>query len=492
MKLKPKRYPDELFERSGPGNVEFRSPDELHANPDNARTHSIRNIKKLEKIMGSTRVFVPIIIDENDVILAGHARVLAAKRLGLTEVPTLRYAHLTPAQKLAYMIADNRVAEEAGWDHDILAVNFSQLVQLMPTEGLDISVTGFDPAEIDQLLTNMNPSPVGSETPLPPLPKVAVTVPEDIWVFGQKHRLLCGDAQKASSFNRLMNGSTAAAVFCDIPYNLPVRSIGGRGKTKHSEFAFASGEMSREQFRKFMAVTSGNAARFSADGAVHFACIDWRHVDVLIDVGREIYGEMLNLVVWNKSNAGQGSFYRSQHELIGVFRVGKGPHRNNVELGRFGRNRSNVWNYPGMNSFGRGRMTDLASHPTVKPTAMVVDALLDCTVRGDVVLDQFAGSGTIFLAAERAGRIAYGMEIEPRYVDVAIQRWQALTKLDVTLEGDGRTFEEIAEARAKTRSDAERAATASAPPKRSPARSKLGNAAPAKPRRTPKMGGSRG
>jgi DNA modification methylase len=158
---------------------------------------------------------------------------------------------------------------------------------------------------------------------------------------------------------------------------------------------------------------------------------------------------MLNLVVWNKTNAGQGSFYRSQHELIGVFRVGDHSHKNNIDLGRFGRNRSNVWTYAGANTFGRGRMEALAAHPTVKPTALVADALLDCTARGDAVLDQFAGSGTIFLAAEKVGRIAYGLEIEPRYVDVAIMRWQQLTKLEATLEDDGRSFEEISQARAR-------------------------------------------
>jgi DNA modification methylase len=208
--------------------------------------------------------------------------------------------------------------------------------------------------------------------------------------------------------------------------------------------------MQPAQFQKFLSKTLAHGIRVSADGAVHFVCMDWRHIVDLIAVGRKLYGAMLNLVVWSKSNAGQGSFYRSQHELICVFRVDERPHRNNVELGRFGRNRSNVWNYAGVNTFGRGRMEALAVHPTVKPTALVADALLDCTARGDVVLDQFAGSGTIFLAAEKVGRVAYGLEIEPRYVDVAITRWQQLTKLEVTLEGDGRTFEEIKEARANS------------------------------------------
>jgi DNA modification methylase len=238
-----------------------------------------------------------------------------------------------------------------------------------------------------------------------------------------------------------------------------MRSIGGRGRNKHPEFAFASGEMQPQQFQRFLYRIAANGIRASAKGAIHFICMDWRHIVDLITVSRKLYGDMLNLVVWNKSNAGQGSFYRSQHELIGVFRVGDGPHKNNVELGRFGRNRSNVWTYTGVNTFGRDRMEALAVHPTVKPTAMVADALLDCTARGDVVLDQCSGSGTIFLAADKVGRVAHGLEIEPRYVDVAILRWQQLTKLEATLEGDGRSYEEIKLARARSKDPLEGAGT---------------------------------
>jgi DNA modification methylase len=282
--------------------------------------------------------------------------------------------------------------------------------------------------------------------PLPP--RNAVSEPGDLWHLG-KHRLLCGDAQQANQLSRLMNGASAAAVFCDPPYNLRVSSIGGRGRNKHPEFAFGSGEMQPQQFQRFLSKILANGIGLSAGGAIHFVCIDWRHVVDLILISRKIYGAMLNLVVWNKSNAGQGSFYRSQHELIGVFRVGEHPHKNNVELGRFGRNRSNVWTYAGVNTFGSGRMEALAVHPTVKPTTLVADALLDCTARGNAVLDPCSGSGTIFLAAEKVGRVAYGLEIEPRYIDVAILRWQQLTKLEAILEGDGRSFEEIKASRAK-------------------------------------------
>ncbi|WP_319797358.1 DNA methyltransferase [Nitrobacter sp.] len=418
----------------------------LRPNPRNARTHSKKQIRLIKASIEKFGQIKPVIADDNNMILAGHGFVEAARLAGLSRVAVIRFGHLTETQKRAYLLADNRIAEQAGWDREILAIELGELSELMPVEGFDVSLTGFETAEIDLLLADMIQPKQVPEDDVPPLPRNPVTQRGDLWLFG-KHRLLCGDAQLSDNFRRLMNGASAAAVFCDPPFNRRMSAIGGRGQIQHPEFAFASGEMSPARFRKFLSETLGNAVRVSAGGAVHFVCMDWRHIEILIEVGRELYEAMLNLVVWNKSNAGQGSFYRSQHELIGVFRVGGRPHRNNVELGRFGRNRSNVWTYAGVNTFGRDRMKDLASHPTVKPVALVADALLDCTERGDVVLDQFAGSGTIFLAAEKIGRTACGMEYEPRYVDVAIQRWQSLTKLEATLECDGRTFEEIAEVR---------------------------------------------
>jgi DNA modification methylase len=370
----------------------------------------------------------------------------------MDKVPVLRFESLSEAQKRAYLIADNRIAEQAGWDREMLAVELGELIELLPTEGLEVSLTGFEVPEIDALLADLAPSDIQPEDAQIEAPARPTARRGDLWQLG-KHRLLCGDAQQTSDFERIMAGATAAAVFCDPPYNLQVKSIGGRGRVRHSEFAFASGEMSQDEFRAFLARTLGNGIDVSANGAVHFVCMDWRHIEDLIAVGRALYGTMLNLVVWNKSNAGQGSFYRSQHELIGVFRVGQEAHRNNIELGRFGRNRSNVWNYPGVNCFGKGRLDALGDHPTVKPVALVADALLDCTARGDIVLDQFLGSGTTILAAEKVGRIGYGIEFEPKYVDVAIRRWQNSTKLEAILDGDGRTFGEIAVERARALDD---------------------------------------
>jgi DNA modification methylase len=418
----------------------------LRANPRNPRTHSQKQIRRIAASIRKFGFLNPVLVDDDNMVLAGHGRLEAARLEGLVKLPIIRFDHLTAAQKRAYLIADNRIAEQAGWDREILAIELGELIDLLPIEGMDVSLTGFEAAEIDLLLADMASTRPDPDDVVPSLPRKAVTCPSDLWFLG-KHRLLCGDAQKADDFGRLMNGTSAAAVFCDPPYNLRVRAIGGRGQVRHPEFAFASGEMHPAQYREFLSETLGNGVHVSAEGSVHYVCIDWRHVGDLIAVARELYGDMLNLVVWNKSNAGQGSFYRSQHELIGVFRVGAGPHRNNVELGRFGRNRSNVWTYPGVNTFGRGRMEALATHPTTKPAALVADALLDCTAKGEPVLDQFAGSGTTILAAEKVGRIAYAMEYEPKYVDAAIGRWQRMTKLEATLADDGRTFEEIAAAR---------------------------------------------
>ena len=421
----------------------------LRPNPRNARTHPRKQLKKLAESIRKFGFNNPVLVDADRMILAGHGRVEAARLVGLTEVPVICLNHLTAAQKRAFLIGDNRIAEAAGWDRQTLALELQELVELLPHEGLDVSLTGFDIAEIDLLLRDMAESPSAPEDILPSLPAAgeAVTKQGDLWVLGNKHRLHCGDARQVTALRRLMDGDLAAAVVTDPPYNVRVKSIGGRGRNKHPEFAFASGEMLPAQFRGFLSLTLGNGVRYSADGAIHYVFMDWRHVDDLIEVGQPLYAEMLNLVIWNKVNAGQGSFYRSQHELIGVFRVGDRPHRNNIELGRFGRNRSNLWVYPGVNSFGAGRDEALATHPTVKPVALIADALLDCTARGDIVLDQFSGSGTILLAAEKVGRVARALEYEPRYVDAAILRWQRYAKRDAILAGDGRTFEEIAVAR---------------------------------------------
>jgi DNA modification methylase len=427
--------------------VKMVAPRSLRPARRNARTHSKKQIRLIKESIKRYRLINPIVVDTTGVVIAGHARLRAALELELALVPVIQVDHLSETEQRAYALADNALSDKSGWDRTLLAVELSELVELMPHDNMDITLTGFEVAELDLLFADMtSPPQPGPDGTMLDVPQHPVTRRGDIWQLG-RHRLLCADARDPGNFTLLTGGAKVAAAILDPPFNVKVSSIVGRGQTKHAEFAFASGEMSPEEYRAFLATTLGNGLTVSASGALHYVFIDWRHVDTLIGVGRELFDAMLNLLVWDKVTPGQGSFYRSQYELIGLFRAAGGPHRNNIQLGQFGRNRSNVWSRPGMNSFGQGRMDALQSHPTVKPVGLIAEAILDCTAPGEFVLDQFAGSGTIFLAAEKVGRTALGMEYEPGYVEVAIRRWQAVTKLEATLDGDGRTFGEIAAAR---------------------------------------------
>jgi DNA modification methylase len=262
----------------------------------------------------------------------------------------------------------------------------------------------------------------------------------DLWQLGV-HRILCGNACKREDLERLMDGGEADMIFTDPPYNVPVNGhVGGRGRIQHREFVMGSGEMTSEAFTSFLASALGNAIAVSGQGALHYVCMDWRHLAELDAAARPLYAEQKNLIVWNKTNAGQGSLYRSQHELIALYKVGTASHRNNVALGRFGRNRSNVWTYPGVNTF---KGDELKLHPTVKPVALVADAIKDVTARGGVVLDPFSGSGSTLMAAEKTGRRGRALELDPVYVDVAIRRWQAASGRDAVHVETGTTFPEM-------------------------------------------------
>lgn len=421
--------------------LERRKPSALKPHPKNVRNHPRRQIGRICASINQFGFTSPVLVDENDVILAGHARVLAALELGLDEIPIIVLRGLSEAQKRAYVLADNKIAEMAGYDRPGLNLELQDLSVLLTEEGLDINLTGFDPAEIDALAADLNEREPDDNVPA--VAAKAVSRHGDLWQLGKRHRLLCDDSRSAD-YHRLMGRAKAAMVFADPPFNVKIPQTVGRGHTKHRNFAMASGEMSPAEFTEFLVAAFAPAIESSADGALHYICIDWRHYGELLNAGNRIYDELLNVVVWCKTNGGQGSFYRSQHEEIFVFRVGSASHLNNVQLGRYGRNRSNVWTYAGANTFRAGRMADLAAHPTVKPVALVADAMRDCTRRDDVVLDPFMGAGTTILAAERVGRCAYGIEIDPLYVDVAIRRWQNATKADAILDGVGKTFDEIA------------------------------------------------
>ncbi len=420
----------------------------LTANPRNARTHSRQQIAKIAASIKEFGFTNPVLIDEDGVLIAGHGRLAAAKQLGLAVVPAIRICHLSPAQKRALALADNRIALDAGWDLEILAAELEELVAC--EVDFDVEITGFETGEIDVLIgDDVDESDPADEVPAldPEVP--AVSRPGDLWRIG-RHRLLCGDALDATAYTRLMAGRKAQMVFTDPPYNVPInRHVSGLGRVRHREFAMASGEMSTAAFTRFLATAFGHHVAHSVDGAIHFICMDWRHMDALLAAGRQAYAELKNVCVWVKTNAGMGSFYRSQHELVFVFKAGTGAHINNVALGRYGRHRTNVWSYPGVNTFGPERAEALAMHPTVKPVRMVADAIRDCSRRGGIVLDGFAGSGTTLLAAARTGHIGYGIEIDPRYVDVALGRLARHAALEAVHAESGMTFAELAAAREK-------------------------------------------
>jgi DNA modification methylase len=414
----------------------------LHPHPRNARTHSRKQLRMIARSIERFGFLAPVLIDKDNVILAGHARVEAAKQLGRESVPCRRISHLSEEDQRAYILADNQLALKSGWDRDILAIELQEFVDL----GHDLTVLGFEPAEVDTALAahaeaKGEDDHRDDETPaVRPQP---VTQLGDIWNLGA-HRIICSDARGSAGYEALMRGEKAQLVFTDPPYNVPIDGfVGGKGKIKHSEFAMASGEMSVAAFTTFLKDTLGLAAANSQDGAIHYVCMDWRHIGELREAGSQIYSELKNLIVWVKDNGGMGTFYRSRHELIFAYKVGTAPHVNTFELGQFGRHRTNVWEYAGVNSMRSGRLDELAMHPTVKPTALVADALKDASHPGAIVLDPFSGSGTTLIAAERTGRRARVIEIDPLYVDVAVRRWQNLTGKPAILDGSDLRFDDI-------------------------------------------------
>ncbi|ANK80858.1 MAG: DNA methylase N-4 [Rhizobiales bacterium NRL2] len=427
--------------------ITMRRIEELRPYEGNARTHSRRQIRQIADSIDRFGFTNPVLIADDDTIIAGHGRVLAAKQLGMREVPTVRLSHMNEAERRAYILADNKLALNAGWDQELLAIELQALVDL----DFDVEITGFSLAEIDFTLDAASerdvPGPAGPEDEIPPLPKTAISRPGDLWRCG-RHRVLCGDARSPADYDLLLDGEEVDLVFTDPPYNVPIDGhVSGLGKVRHREFAFASGEMSEEAFTAFLTETLGAAADRCRDGAIAFVCMDWRHMGELLAAGRTVFDEMKNLCVWNKTNGGMGAFYRSKHELVFVFKVGSGPHVNSFGLGETGRYRTNVWDYAGINSFGASRDADLAMHPTVKPVALVADAIRDCSRRGDIVLDPFGGSGTALIAAEQVGRKARLLEFDPAYCDTIVRRWERITGKQPTLAATGARFEDVEEER---------------------------------------------
>jgi len=415
----------------------------------NARTHSKKQIRQIADSIRKFGFTNPVLIGDDDEIIAGHGRVEAAKLIGLQTVPAVRLSHLDVAQRRAYVLADNKLALNAGWDREILAIELQALIDL----DFDVEITGFSLAEVDLVLEEARESSAHAQNtpedqmPPPVDPRTAVTRREDLWLL-DRHRLLCGDSRNRQSFDGVLQDKRADLVFTDPPYNVPIDGhVCGLGRVRHREFAMGVGEMSSEAFTAFLRETLGHAAACSRDGAIAFVCMDWRHMGELLAAGQATFSELKNLCIWNKTNGGMGSFYRSKHELVFVFKIGNAAHTNTFGLGDTGRYRTNVWDYAGINTLRRGRHDDLAMHPTVKPVALVADAIKDCSRRGEVVLDPFAGSGTTLIAAHNTGRRARLIEFDPAYCDQIARRFEQLTGKQAVLAATGQSFEVVAEAR---------------------------------------------
>lgn len=442
MVLKPAAKPPRLPRLA----LTYRRLEDLKPDPGNPRSRSRQVQRRIERSMAEFGFVFPITADRHGMIVAGHARFEAAKALGYTHVPTICVEHLNTNQLKALQIADNRLVEQGDWHERLLG----EALLSLSLQGidLDVTLTGFDVPEIDLYIEGLSKKAPEEDPGIlaPQEGAIAVSRLGQTWLL-DGHRLHCGNSLEVGAVDAVMAGAVADAVFTDSPYNVKIDGhVGGLGSIQHREFAMASGEMKPDEFRAFLRSSILQMTRATKPGGIMFMCMDWRHADDLTHVAKAEGLEHLNTCVWAKTAAGMGSLYRSQHEFVLVFRRPGARHRNNVQLGKFGRSRSNLWTYAGMTGFGnRSEEGDLlAIHPTVKPIQMVADAILDVTARGEVVLDPFLGSGTTLLAAQRVGRRCYAVELDELYVDTAIRRWQRFTGENARDAESGKTFDELA------------------------------------------------
>lgn len=421
--------------------LEYMKPAEILPRKRKFRTHPNNQIELIAQSLRERGCLEPVLVDSENRIVCGEAVVEAARNIGLNRIPIVRAEHLSDDDLRAYAIAANKLAELAGYDEELLGLELSEINELLGEP--DLTSLGFEAAEIDRLLGLTEYEGDAAAETVPPLqPDKSVCRPGDLWLLGE-HRLLCGDALRAESYATLMQDELAQLVLSDLPYNLSVRDISGNGRFKHREFVQAAGEMSRHEFTRFLTVAMRQMRANSADGSLHFLFMSWHHLLELLRAGSIVYDELKSIVTWVKKQGGQGSFYRSQTEFIAVFKHGRARHVNNIQLGRFGRNRTNAWFCDGMNTPGSGRDELLAMHPTVKPLDLLCDAILDCSEKGQIVLDPFVGSGSTIIAAGKVGRRARAMELDPLYADVALRRFLAATGMMPLRESDGATLEEL-------------------------------------------------
>jgi len=422
----------------------------LRPYPGNARTHSKKQVRQIANSIRQFGFTNPVLVGENGEIIAGHGRVEAAKLLGLQKVPTLGLAHLNAAQRRAYVLADNKLALNAGWDRKLLAIELQGLIDI----DFDVELTGFSSTEIDLVLEEAgegspnDPTNVEDGIPLSTRdPATAITRTGDVWCLGH-HRLICGDARDRAVFDLVMGHERADIIFTDPPYNLPIDGhTRGLGRIRHREFAMGVGEMTAEAFTSFLRLTLRNAATLARDGAIAFVCMDWRHMGELLKAGQAVFSELKNLCVWNKTNGGMGTFYRSKHELVFVFKAGAAAHTDTFGLEDSEHHRTDVWDYAGVNTLRVGRSEDLAMPPSVKPVALVVAAIKDCSKYGEVVLDPFGGCGTTLIAAEKTDRLARLIESDPAYCDTILRRYERVTGKQARQAVSGMSFDEMAQER---------------------------------------------
>jgi len=424
--------------------VEYVDIEILKGYHRHARTHPKKQQKAAERIFREIGFRIPMLAEMDGTIISGHLRVLIAKKIGYTKIPVIWVRDLSPAQIRAFRLADNRLADLGEWDQDTLALELQDLIEL----DYDLDITGFEPPEVDVIIDGaLGGGADAAANDIPKPDKTIVSKLGDTWLLDE-HRVVCGDARDSASYDALMQGRRAQLTVTDAPYGIPIAgNVSGLGKIKHDDFVMGAGEMSEAELEAFFHETAACAVRHAEDGSLGYWFIDWRNLHILERVLRRLYARHMNTCVWAKTNAGMGSFYRSQHEFVLVFKNGTRPHVNNIQLGKYGRSRSNVWTYAGCNTPSKDRRADLALHPTVKPAEMIADAIKDSSKRGGLILDPFLGSGTTVIACEMTGRICAGLELDPKYVDVIVRRWEAFTGGAAVHSETGLTFTEMWEIR---------------------------------------------
>jgi DNA modification methylase len=401
------------------------------------------HVREVANAINTLGFCAPVLVGKGNLVLDGAVRVEAARQLGLGRIPCVRIEHLSENEQRVLGLAVNRLAEKGEWDLDELRIEFEELI----LSDAPIEVAGFTFDEIDQILLGDAAEAVEQGPLAPEADAVAVARLGDVFALGP-HRIVCGSATEPETLRRLMKGDELARlVITDEPYNVPI--VGHVTGGRHREFAMASGEMTNAEFLSFNEAWTGSVLPWLCDGGVFGTFIDWRGYPTVNVASIKLGLKPLNLIVWTKTNAGMGSLYRSQHELLPLFKKGSAPHVNNVELGKRGRWRSNVWTYPGASSLGSDARRGLQDHPTVKPTAMLEDALLDLTNRGDIVIDPFLGSGSTLIAAEKVGRVCRGIELDPLYVDVIVRRYEAAARQAAVLVETDEIFADLATRRAE-------------------------------------------